>query len=84
MSRADEGWNGGYGNVVVIDHGNGIQTLYAHNKTLYVQKGDIVTRGQPIAFMGNTGLVHGPTGIHLHFEVHVNGFKKNPLIYLQQ
>ncbi|MBP9850813.1 MAG: peptidoglycan DD-metalloendopeptidase family protein [Candidatus Peribacteraceae bacterium] len=82
--RADYGWNGGYGNVIEIDHGNGLVTLYAHNKELYVKKGDTVTRGQAIAFMGNTGRVHGPTGIHLHFEVQVNGVKKNPLVYLQQ
>lgn len=82
--RADYGWNGGYGNVIEIDHGNGLVTLYAHNKTIYVQKGDRVSRGQPISFMGNTGRVHGPTGIHLHLEVHVNGVKKNPLMYLQQ
>ena len=82
--RADYGWDGGYGNVVVIDHGNGVETLYAHNKELYVHAGEKVARGQVISFMGNTGRVHGPTGIHLHFEVHVNGLKKNPLIYLQQ
>lgn len=82
--RADYGWNGGYGNVIEVDHGNGLITLYAHNKTLYVKKGDEVTRGMPIAFMGNTGRVHGPTGIHLHFEIHVNGIKKNPGVYLQQ
>jgi LysM repeat protein len=82
--RAEYGWNGGYGNVVEIDHGNGLITLYGHNKELYVQKGDTVTRGQAISFMGNTGRVHGPTGIHLHFEVHVNGVKKNPMIYLAQ
>lgn len=81
--RADYGWNGGYGNVIEIDHGNGIITLYAHNKTLYVKTGDTVDRGQPISFMGNTGRVHGPTGIHLHFEVHVNGVKKNPTVYLK-
>ncbi len=81
--RADYGWNGGYGNVIEIDHGKGLVTLYAHNKELYVKKGDTVTRGQPISFMGNTGRVHGPTGIHLHFEVHVNGVKKNPKVYLQ-
>lgn len=82
--RADYGWNGGYGNVIEIDHGNGLITLYAHNKELYVKKGDTVARGQAIAFMGNTGRVHGPTGIHLHFEVQVNGVKKNPMVYLQQ
>ncbi|MBP9773265.1 MAG: peptidoglycan DD-metalloendopeptidase family protein [Candidatus Peribacteraceae bacterium] len=80
--RADYGWNGGYGNVIEVDHGNGMVTLYAHNKTLHVQEGDQVKRGQYIADMGNTGLVHGPTGIHLHFEVHVNGVKRNPLLYL--
>lgn len=82
--RADYGWNGGYGNVIEIDHGNGVLTLYAHNKELYVKEGDRVARGQVIAYMGNTGLVHGPTGIHLHFEVHVKGVKKNPLLYLQE
>jgi LysM repeat protein len=82
--RADLGWNGGYGNVIEIDHGNGIITLYAHNKELYVKKGDQVARGEAIAFMGNTGRVHGPTGIHLHLEVQVNGVKKNPVPYLQQ
>ncbi|MFA5800764.1 MAG: M23 family metallopeptidase, partial [Candidatus Peribacteraceae bacterium] len=82
--RADYGWNGGYGNVIVIDHGNGLQTLYSHNKELYVVKGDTVTRGQPIALMGNSGRVYGPTGVHVHFEVHVNGVKKSPLVYLQQ
>ncbi len=81
--RADYGWNGGYGNVVVIDHGNGLQTLYAHNKKLYVKVGDRVERGQAISFMGNTGRVHGPTGIHLHFEVIQSGVKKNPLMYLR-
>lgn len=82
--RADYGWNGGYGNVIEIDHGNGVVTLYAHSKKLYVVKGQKIARGQPISFMGNTGRVHGPTGIHLHLEVHVNGVKKNPLMYLQQ
>ena len=81
--RADYGWNGGYGNVVEVDHGNGIITLYAHNKELYVKKGDQVARGEAISFMGNTGRVHGPTGIHLHFEVQVNGVKKNPVLYLK-
>lgn len=82
--RAQNGWNGGYGNVIEIDHGNNMITLYAHNKELYVKVGDRVARGQVIAFMGNTGRVHGPTGIHVHFEVQVNGVKKNPTMYLQQ
>jgi murein DD-endopeptidase MepM/ murein hydrolase activator NlpD len=82
--RADEGgWNGGYGNVLEIDHGNGLVTLYAHNKELYVKTGDTVQRGQTVAWMGNTGLVYGATGIHTHYEVRVNGVKKNPVLYLE-
>ncbi len=80
--RAETGWNGGYGNVIEIDHGNGVVTLYGHNDSLYVKEGDAVTRGQEIAKMGNTGRVYGKTGIHTHFEVRVNGVKKNPLLYL--
>ena len=81
--RADVGWNGGYGNVIEIDHGNGLVTLYGHNKLLYVHAGETIQRGQVIAEMGNTGLVHGPTGIHVHFEVHVSGVKRNPILYLE-
>ncbi len=81
--RADIGWNGGYGNVIEIDHGNELVTLYGHNKTLLVKVGDTVERGQQIADMGNTGLVYGKTGIHVHFEVQLRGVKKNPLLYIQ-
>ena len=81
--RSDKGWNGGYGNVIQVDHGNGLETLYAHNKTLLVKEGDYVERGQKIADMGNTGLVYGATGIHVHFEVRVRGIKKNPLLYIK-
>jgi len=81
--RAEYGWNGGYGNVITIDHGNDLVTLYAHNKELNVSKGDYVQRGQKIADMGATGLVYGPTGIHVHFEVQLKGVKKNPLLYIQ-
>ncbi len=76
-------WNGGYGNVIEVSHGNGLVTLYAHNKELYVNKGDTIKRGQVIAWMGRTGRVYGKTGIHTHFEVRVNGVKKNPLLYLK-
>jgi len=81
--RADIGWNGGYGNVIEVDHGNGLVSLYAHNKELYVKRGDAIARGQQISFMGNTGRVYGKTGIHVHFEVRMNGVKKNPLLYLK-
>lgn len=82
--RAEYGWNGGFGNVIEIDHGNELVTLYAHNKELYVKEGDTVKRGQLISWMGNTGLVYGATGIHTHFEVRVKGIKKNPLLYIEE
>lgn len=75
------GWGGGYGNHVIIDHGNGVQTLYAHMDSVYVTQGQQVDQGQVVGRMGNTGRVYGPTGIHLHFEVRVNGVKKNPWLY---
>lgn len=68
----------GYGNYVVLDHGDGLQTLYAHLETIYVTEGQSVTRGQALGKMGNTGRAYGATGIHLHFEVYDNGVKKNP------
>ncbi len=72
---------GGYGNHVVIDHGNGLQTLYGHLDHLDVAKGDYVEQGQTLGQMGNTGRVRGATGIHLHFEVSLNGKKKLPSDY---
>lgn len=60
------GWNGGYGNYVVIDHGNGVQTLYAHMSSISASVGETVSRGQQIGGVGNTGQ---STGFHLHFEV---------------
>ncbi len=80
--KASFGWNGGYGNHIIVDHGNGMQTLYAHMQTLAVKVGDEVARGQIIGKMGNTGRVYGATGIHLHFEVRIGGVKKSPLAYL--
>ena len=60
------GWNGGYGNYIVISHPNGTQTLYAHNSQNIVSVGEYVTQGQVIGYVGNTGRSTGP---HLHFEV---------------
>ncbi len=76
------GCQGGYGNLVVIDHGNGYKGLYAHNSAVYVKVGQKVTAGQVIAKMGNSGNTRGRTGIHLHFELTYNGRKINPLSYL--
>ncbi|WP_334131488.1 M23 family metallopeptidase [Silanimonas lenta] len=75
------GWKNGYGNTVIIDHGDGYQTLYGHNQRNLVREGDIVRAGQEIAKVGSTGR---STGAHLHFEVHVNGRPVNPTAYLQR
>ncbi len=73
------GWGGGYGLEVVIDHGNGMRTLYGHASRIYVRSGQYVERGQTIAIQGCTGRC---TGIHLHFEVFIGGRRVNPLSYL--
>ncbi len=72
---------GGYGNHVIIDHGNGLKTLYAHLTYSSVQVGESVQQGQVIGKMGRSGRVHGRTGIHLHFEVHKDGVKVVPSKY---
>lgn len=69
----------GYGNYIIIKHADGIETLYAHCKALYVKKGDTVKAGESIAAVGNTGR---STGNHLHFEVHKNGVFVNPSNYI--
>ena len=76
---ASYGWNGGYGNYVIINHGNGITTRYAHASKLYVSVGQTVSKGQVIAAVGETGNAYGA---HLHFETRLNGVHKNPLNYL--
>lgn len=73
------GWMNGYGNTIVIDHGGGLNTLYAHNSSLTVAKGAKVSRGQTVAKCGSTGM---STGNHLHFSVLVNGSYQNPESYL--
>ena len=74
------GWNGGYGNCVVVDHGNGVSTLYAHASKLCVSKGQTVERGSVIAKVGTTGT---STGNHLHFEVLINGKTTDPMAYIK-
>lgn len=73
---------GGYGNCIIIDHGNGLSTLYAHLSSMSVGYGSIVSKGQTIGGVGNTGTCYGTDGIHLHFEVMVNGTQVDPLGYL--
>lgn len=74
------GWNSGYGNYVVIDHGSGVQTLYGHCSALTVKTGQSVSRGQQIALVGSTGVSTGP---HLHFEVLINGSYTDPMSYFE-
>jgi murein DD-endopeptidase MepM/ murein hydrolase activator NlpD len=74
------GWGTGYGNQIVIDHGGGKKTRYAHLSKFYVGRGDKVSKGQSIGGMGSTGW---STGSHLHFEVIINGVKYNPLNYIR-
>jgi murein DD-endopeptidase MepM/ murein hydrolase activator NlpD len=74
------GWGTGYGNQIVIDHGGGKKTRYAHLSKFFVEQGQKVSKGQTIASMGSTGWSTGP---HLHFEVIINGVKYNPLNYIK-
>lgn len=74
------GAQGGYGNIVIIDHGNGVETRYAHNSRNTVSRGQRVQRGALIAYSGNTG---NSTGPHLHFEIRLRGQSVNPETYLK-
>jgi murein DD-endopeptidase MepM/ murein hydrolase activator NlpD len=78
VDRAE--WSGGYGNLVEIDHGKGLQTRFGHLSRILVHPGDRVTRGQVIALMGSTGR---STGSHLHYEVRIDGHAVNPVPFLQ-
>jgi len=74
------GWHYSYGNYIIVDHGGGIATLYAHCSKLLYSKGQAVSRGETIAQIGSTGY---STGNHLHFEVRVNGVRVQPMDYLK-
>lgn len=73
------GWSGGYGNIVQINHGKGIETIYGHNSRVIVNAGQAVKKGQVIAYLGSTGRSTGP---HLHYEVRVNGTAVDPIRFL--
>jgi len=73
------GWGGGYGNYIVINHGNGFSTLYGHLSSFLIGSGQYVDAGQPIGIMGSTGW---STGVHLHFKIMKNGTPVNPMDYL--
>jgi len=74
------GWRNGYGKVIEIDHGFGIETVYAHNSKNRVKRGQRVSLGDHIADMGNTGR---STGTHLHYEIRINGKSTNPMVYIR-
>ena len=78
MTKA--GWNGGYGRMVEIDHGNGFSTRYAHMSKIGVKVGQKVQRGSKVGRVGSSGRSTGP---HLHYEVRRNGDAVNPLRFLK-
>ena len=86
LAKNDGNWNYGFGNYCIIDHGNGVHTLYAHSQGLTVSEGDVVQKGETIGYIGSTG---NSTGPHLHFEVRIsdsngNVSRVNPLNYVSK
>ena len=81
VAYATYGWNYGYGNMVVVDHGNGYTSLYAHLSTVYVRQGQAVRQGEVLGTLGSTG---NSTGPHLHLELRLHDVNVNPLGYVQQ
>lgn len=79
VTVSSNGYNGGYGNYIIISHGNGVETVYGHCSALYAKVGQQVSQGQSIAAVGSTGR---STGNHLHFEIRVNGVAQNPQNYV--
>lgn len=79
IAQTTRGWGGGYGNYIVVDHGNGWSTLYGHMSSFSVSAGRYVQQGQMIGIMGSTGW---STGVHVHFKIMKNGSPVNPLNYL--
>ncbi|MED1865009.1 peptidoglycan DD-metalloendopeptidase family protein [Fictibacillus nanhaiensis] len=75
------GWDGDYGNKIIIDHNNGMRTIYAHLDSISVSTGDVVQKGSKIGVMGTTGQ---STGVHLHFEVYENGVLKDPADFVSE
>lgn len=73
------GWISGYGNTIILDHGSGVQTLYAHANSLTVNYGQAVNQGDEVAKVGSTGMSTGP---HLHFEIRIDGVPMDPYIYI--
>ena len=72
-------FNPAYGNMVMVDHGGGISTLYAHGSEILVRVGQLVKKGEPVLKVGSTGYSTGP---HAHFEVRINGVVTNPMEYI--
>jgi murein DD-endopeptidase MepM/ murein hydrolase activator NlpD len=75
------GWMSGYGNLVVIDHGGGVETAYGHASEILVDVGEDTDPGEEISLTGNTG---NSTGPHLHFEVRIDGEQVDPLVWLEE